>query len=129
MEKYKGREIDYTKPVRVYRNLNKKGQVYSIQQNGVVVAHTREFVLKDVKFIVNKAGKKRAIETKTRNVHAFIEGYLCDGDNILLDSSHILNYEPFLNKGFYVNLLSSHEITKSKIVYKTKDDVNVRVQL
>ena len=36
---YKSREIDYSTPVKIYRNLNKKGKVYSIQQNGLVVGH------------------------------------------------------------------------------------------
>lgn len=126
MEKYKGREIDYTKPVRVYRNLNKKGQVYSIQQNGVVVAHTKEFVLKDVKFIINKAGKERAIKTKTRNVHAFIEGYLGDIDDVLLEFSHILKYQPFDKKGFYT---SSYLLREASVVYKMGNDLDVKVQL
>lgn len=126
MEKYKGREIDYSKSVRIYRNLNRKGQVYSIQQNGVVVAHTKEFVLKDVKFIVNKAGKKRAIETKTRNVHAFIEGYLGNIDNILFEFSHVLRYDPFSSNGFHTNF---YNLEGASVVYKIKQDVNVRVQL
>lgn len=74
IKNYKNRTIDYTKPVRVYRNLHNK--CYSIQQNGIVVAHADEINLKICKFIINKAGQARVRREKTKNVHAFIEGYV-----------------------------------------------------
>lgn len=121
---FKNRKIDFSQPVRVYRNLNRKGQVYSVWQKGFVVAHMKEFVLRDVTFVVNKSGKERAIRTKTRNVHAFIEGFLGDFDDILLEFSHNLYYKPFINRGFYIELLGEKEshlgVTKAGIVYKTE---------
>lgn len=54
---YKDRVIDYSKPVRVYRDLHNK--CYSIQQNGKVVAHAEQLELKECRFIVNQAGRRR----------------------------------------------------------------------
>lgn len=71
---FKNREIDFEKPVKVYRNLTRKGKIYSIQQNGLVVAHGTCITMSNCKFKVNASGKKRALETGIRNVHAFIEG-------------------------------------------------------
>jgi len=75
---YKGRSIDYDKPVKVYRNLNDKtgNQMYSIQQGGLVVAHANSIELKQVEFKVNMGGYNRYIKTGVRNAHAFAIGYL-----------------------------------------------------
>src|SRR5690554_667673 len=71
---YKNREINLEKEVEVYRCLNRKGKVYSIKQDGLVVAHTDALTMRDVKFIINQSGKKRCIDKKVRNVHAYIKG-------------------------------------------------------
>ena len=111
MNPYKGRIIDYTKEVEVYRCLNRKGKIYSIRQGGKVVAHTEAITLKDCKFIVNKSGKMKAIETKKRNVHAYIKGMIGD---IFDPSTFIIpiHYNPFDELGFRTN--SQMEITESK---------------
>ena len=44
-------KIDYSKPVRVYKNLNKG--CWSIQQNGLVKAYSDEINLFNCKFLVN----------------------------------------------------------------------------
>lgn len=128
---FKNRKIDFSQPVRVYRNLNRKGQVYSVWQKGFVVAHMKEFVLRDVTFVVNKSGKERAMRTKTRNVHAFVEGLLGDFDDVLLEFSYSLHYKPFTKDGFYVESLGeqgiSLEVSKAEIVYKTEES-NLMVQ-
>lgn len=68
--------IDTAKKVRVYRNLHRK--CYSVKQDGLVRCHSDHVTLRDCKFIVSKAGQKRVRDEKKKNVHAFIEGYLCD---------------------------------------------------
>ncbi len=75
---FKDREIEPYKPVELYRCLNRKGKVYSIRQNGLVIGHTIEnkmFVMENCKFVVQQAGKNRAIREQQRNVHAFIRGF------------------------------------------------------
>ena len=121
MEPFKGREIDYDKPVEVYRCLNRKGKIFSIRQNGLVVAHTGAFILKDCELIVNKAGKKRSMETGERNVHAFIKGYLTDIYDIKLTMSWLLRYDPFSELGFHIIFDGwlTEELKKARIVYFT----------
>jgi hypothetical protein len=68
--------IDPTKKVRVYRNLHKG--CLSVQQGGLVKCHADNVVLRDFKTIVNPKGKERVRREKTKNVHAFIEGFVID---------------------------------------------------
>lgn len=60
--------------VKLYRNLHKKGVVYSVLHNNKVIAYTTDLILKDVKFIVRKAGQAKVRSSKRKNVHAFISG-------------------------------------------------------
>lgn len=101
IQPFKNRKIDHTKKVDVYRCLNRTGHVFSIKQNGLVVAHTTDIQLIDVDLIVNKSGKKRALETKIRNVHAFLRGYI-DNTQSMNEDVYELRYYPFDNDGFYV---------------------------
>jgi hypothetical protein len=76
--------IDPNKKVRVYRNLHKK--CFSVKQNNLVLVHTDHVTLRDCKFIVSKAGQKRVRDEGRKNVHAFVEGYVCatrKADNIV----------------------------------------------
>lgn len=97
---YKNRRLFSDEPVDVYRCLNRKGHVYSLRQGGYVVGHVENITLKDVKFIVNQSGKQRAIQTKSRNVHAFIRGMVemepktTNGINVF--------YNPFNEYGFHM---------------------------
>lgn len=127
MESFKGRKIDVSKKVRIYRNLNRKGKIYSIKQDNLVVAHTEDFIIKSVSFIINRAGKNRAIQTKTRNVHAFLEGYLTDFNSIELQFCYNLNYNPFSEKGFFIQ--PDFDLVSCNIAYKTKSDSNIKIQL
>jgi len=97
---YKNRYINPDKKVEVYRCLNRKGKIYSIRQRGVVVAHTDNIVLEDCEFVVNASGKKKAIETKERNVHAFIRGTIIDKEVVPLER---VTYHPFSEVGFVSN--------------------------
>jgi hypothetical protein len=112
IQPYKGRAVDINKKVHVYRCLNRKGHVFSIRQNGYVVGHTTEVHLKNVGFIVNSSGKKRAIETQQRNVHAYIEGLI--SDEVCYGQSQI-TYNPYNELGFHLKGTES-EITKSQKV-------------
>lgn len=66
--------LDFRKPVEVYRNVNKKGVVYSIRQDGCVVAHADEVILLNAEFIVQKVGSKKVKKTGKKNVHAWVRG-------------------------------------------------------
>lgn len=77
MNKYDGfrnREIDFSVPVRIYKNLH-NGK-FSIKQQGHVVAHVDTFKITDVTFKVSEAGRQRVILENKKNVHAYVCGRL-----------------------------------------------------
>lgn len=114
---YKDRVIDYSKPVRVYRNLHNK--CYSIQQNGKVVAHAEQLELKECRFIVNQAGRRRVLSSGSKNVHAFVEGFMFESDK-KGNYRDIVKYNPHKDVQFKTNDIS---ITKAKYVSLQKSQV------
>ena len=62
--------------VHAYRNLHIPGRAWSIKEVGASKIGWRvsEVVLSNVEFRVQPAGRKKAIETGVRNVHAYIVG-------------------------------------------------------
>ena len=89
-------KIDYSKPVRVYKNLNKG--CWSIQQNGLVKAYSDEINLFNCEFLVNEKDRQRVIKTKRKNVHAFVEGYIW---NTPVDLNREVSYNPYIRDSFY----------------------------
>lgn len=98
---FKNREVNFDKRVKIFRNLNKKGVWYSIQQNGLTVGYVSDITLKDVKFIVREKTRQRIVITKERAVHAFIDGFIVL-DNIALDFTYTstVRYNPFKYNSF-----------------------------
>lgn len=75
------RAIDLKRRVRIYRNTSpryRKEHIYSVLQDGRVVAHVSSIMLYDVRFIVSEAGRQRVLRTGHKNVHAFISGFISD---------------------------------------------------
>jgi len=62
--------------VEVYWNLHKK--CFSVRdcKTGRVIAHTSAIDIKDAKFVVRQAGRRKVLQEKKKNVHAFVRGYL-----------------------------------------------------
>ncbi len=62
--------------VFAYRNLHRKGVVWSLKscKTGLVVERTKYVIFKDVELKVSKAGRKRVLEQKRKNVHAGVKG-------------------------------------------------------
>lgn len=62
--------------VFVYRNLNRRGVVWSVKDValGKVIDRTPEVFLRDVKLKVSQAGRARVLRLRQRNVHAGAEG-------------------------------------------------------
>lgn len=114
MKSYKNRVIDKNKLIQIYRNLNKKGVIYSVRQSGKVVAHTNTIVIKNCHFKINEGGKQRYLETGRKNVHAYIEGYLATIQEIELVVSYQIKYNIKSETGFRI-LFS--DIKSCKIVY------------
>lgn len=68
--------IDYTRPVRVFKN-PRRG-CYSIMQNGKIKASAKQIRLRDAEFTVRESGRQRMLRENRRNVHAWVVGELVD---------------------------------------------------
>lgn len=62
--------------VFVYRNLNRKGVIWSVRdtKTGRVIDRAKTVVIKDPHFHVNEKGRLRAVAARRRNVHAGVRG-------------------------------------------------------
>lgn len=111
---FKGRRIDLDKPVRVYRNLNSRDprKRYSIWQDGLVRGHTHQLMLHNVHFLVSKAGQRRVLTSRRKNVHARAAGYIslrggmgtCAADKTTRPMPARITYNPFKDKTFQHDL-------------------------
>jgi len=70
--------IDQTKKVSVYRNLH--SGCFSVKQGSKVVFHTTTIHLKNVTFRVNENARQRVIAKRRKEVHAYVDGFLCRPD-------------------------------------------------
>lgn len=82
--------------VECYYNLHKL--VFSVRalegpDKGRVIAHATRVLLKDVSFVVQKAGREKVLKTGQKNVHAFVRGTwvsYCEDDKSIDLEAHIL---------------------------------------
>jgi len=106
MRPYKGRKLDPSRPIRVYRNLRVGG--YSVQQDAKVVAHAESLAMRQARFLVNEAGYLRVRATGRKTVHAYVEGYLSEGwRNRGHDVPKRVTYNPRTSTGPYFTLAHS----------------------
>lgn len=127
---FKNRTIDLELPIRVFRNLTKRGVWYSIQQNRLTVAHAERVCISDAKFIVNQKGRERVVRTKRKEFHAYIEGmYTTSGmgtsakDN---DLPAIIKYDPFKYKEFTCTNLTINEFPVAGAMFSICDENGVK---
>lgn len=120
---------------KVYKNLhNGKWSVLDKKSNRVV-GHCDAITLCNCDFVIYWWGKKRAIESKRRNVHAFVEGEVVSVENFVpfkergiewkpKDVSvagivYEVTYNPFVDKGFFLR------DTEDEIVSCPMVDMNI----
>jgi hypothetical protein len=60
--------------VDVYRNLHKNTWSIRSRTTGRVVGHSDNVLVRAAKFVVQPAGRKRVLQDKRKNVHAFVRG-------------------------------------------------------
>lgn len=112
---YKNRQIDFSQRVEIYRNLH--NGLWSVRQNGLVVAHLESFRLEKVSFKVLEAGRQRVLKEKKKNVHAFICGLLVESMinfitpekeafHLELVEASKLSYNPY--KSSYFKMINAH---------------------
>src|SRR5688572_10692765 len=83
--------------VFVYYNLRRK--CWSIRCKGKVIGHSDKVGLLDCKLKVSEAGRQRVLREKRKNVHAGIEGIVCDWlDDGTCDIP--LRYNPYTSSHF-----------------------------
>ena len=90
--------IDLKRRVYVYFNLHKK--VWSVRQAGSPVEHTKYIMLKDARFLVGQAGRKKVLKEKRKNVHAGVSGYVVDRVPNVPDFCTTVSYNPYENETF-----------------------------
>lgn len=96
----KGRSLKEGQRVFVYFNLHKK--CYSIRDHktGLVVAHADSLNLYNVTWKVGQAGRKKVLETGTKNVHAGLLGNFTERKMIVSNSTKEATYNPFKYDSF-----------------------------
>ena len=124
MISFKERTIDYDKPVRVFRNLTRRGVCYSIQQKGITVAHAYIVHLMVCKFHVNQKARERVIRKQRKEVHAYIEGVLTNIFDI-----NMLKTRVYYNPYKYETFVDSEGNIMNEAKYVTLDMNGVRVLL
>lgn len=100
---YKNRKVNLYKPVYAYRCLNNKDFLYSIMQNGLVVAHTNSILIRDASFIVRPGGLAKVRREQRKNVHAFVKGFLVESGMGIGSDKNLpakITYNPYLNDSF-----------------------------
>jgi hypothetical protein len=88
--------IDPQKPLKCYRNLNRRlgdeKDFWSVKQDGIVRFHCRCIFLKDVVFLVNEKVRQRVVQNKRKEVHAYVQGFICD---ISFTDGYEVTYNPY----------------------------------
>lgn len=114
---YKGRSIDYSKPVMLYKNLH--NGLFSVKQDGLVVAHLESVLLSNVSFKVNESGRNRVIREQKKNVHAYIVGYILNVNSTPMSLlRRAITYNPYKYGYFYFKDDNSNAIlNKDNLVY------------
>jgi len=89
--------------VDTYLNLHKDAVSVKSRETenyGTVVSHEQRVCVSDVEFVVQPAGRKKCIESGTKNVHAFVRGEW--EKNKTIGSGTKITYNPFKYDSFVV---------------------------
>lgn len=101
---FKGRTIDPSKDVWIYRNLrpgkSMSDRAFSIMQDGLVVGHSDYVVVKDARFVVREGGRQRVLHEKRKNVHAFVVGTIIDPKTPCPGRWYPVRYNPYVVRTF-----------------------------
>jgi len=95
------KEIVNGKKVRVYRNLHKDCFSVVDAKSGRVISHSKSLCLSKAEFRVREAGRQKVLEEKSKNVHAFVCGFIID-DIGKEDGLRPVSYNPYRGPSFYL---------------------------
>ncbi len=122
--------------VECYFNLHK--HVFSVRalegpDKGRVILHASNVLLKDVSFVVQKAGREKVLRTGQKNVHAFVRGTLVMHDNELevqsFNEGEPVYYNPRTVETFVHcrGVVSQHPIYTSPVAFLFKQMGKARI--
>ena len=116
-QSFKGRKIDFNQKVEVYKNLH--NGLFSVRQDGLVVAHVESIVLSYPKIKVNESGRQKVIKDKAKNVHAFITGFPNSVNKLFTSTDkRAITYNPYRFRTFvYKNGLHDVYPTNDNKIY------------
>ena len=106
--------------VEVYRNLSKR--VFSIRHKGVVIGYASNVELSDAVFRVREGGRRRVLESRQKNVHAFVKGTLVSTGSLDVRGEGV-TYDPYKYSTF-VRCSDGSEIHESERVFLVYDSDN-----
>lgn len=121
------RNLDFSKPVQVYRNLNKcklhdkNCKVYSVKQKGLVVGYCDWIALKDCILHTNQKGFDRVRQTGRREVVSWISGTITNLEQNQEKYLKKIEIDPRQNKDFPQK--------KSDLVLIDQEGVKIKIQL
>lgn len=97
-----------TNTVDCYYNPHK--HCLSVRHKGLVVNHTQEIALENVKFVVSQAGRQRVLREQRKCVHAFVRGEIREMSFADRNAwGHVIKYNPYKYSSF---------VTKNEIPVK-----------
>ena len=105
--------VNRDKRVYVYFNLHKK--CWSVRQSGKIVDHTNQVLLRDCRYLVGQAGRKKVLKEKRKNVHAFVRGEWLTNGSCLTSLPHKVSYNPYKFGHFY-NSETEDAVTSAPLV-------------
>jgi hypothetical protein len=116
--------------VRVYWNLHKK--TFSIQdtQSGLVIGHSQHVVIEDASFVVRQGGRLKVIETRRKNVHAFVVGKLVSVTAQPQRKAHRLTeltYNPYKYDSFVTKANDQAKVSNSEYVLLNNRQIFARM--
>lgn len=118
---YKGRVLDQSKPIKVYRNLGHSSPCkWSVMQGRLVIGHSDALCIRDVKPHVNVKTQKKIRQTKRKAVHAWLEGFIVGG-GMGVDALSTacagtpISYNPYKNDTF-IYIVTNNKYTGSLFV-------------
>ena len=116
-------KADPNRRVNVYFNLHKK--VWSVRQGGKVISHTNLIALRNVRFLVGKAGRQKVLREKRKNVHAYASGYIVKESDVfpssIPDDCCFVSYNPYENETFVRKDDGRPCLTADRVLMEVKD--------
>jgi hypothetical protein len=100
-----------------YRNLNRKGVVWSIKdcKTNLVIDRVEKAYFKNVEFKVSEKGRQRVIRDKRKNVHAGVKGTRLKNSPRKVKSWIKVTYNPYKGSFFNIQGIPVHKAEYAKL--------------